>query len=158
MPVRGGSGPVPMAVSLSRPAVSRPTVSARVAAAMVATRNRRRGHSGICVSGCCLGVLAIRVHALSGGAVAAGQGTEQGQALIVGVRRLNFFAAVDAARSGFRLSGDRDQRGYEKGGQNGSQGFILLGSRRFSSRPRRRSCRPRRRSRPRSGFFRVVAR
>jgi hypothetical protein len=57
--------------------------------------------------------------------MAAGEGTEQGQALIVGVRRLNFFAVVDAARSGFRLSGDRGQRGYENGGQNGSQGFIL---------------------------------
>src|ERR1700730_2116321 len=100
MPVRGGSGPVPMAVS--RPAVPCPTVSARVAGAMVATRNRHCGHSGIWVSGCCLRVLPI-VHAVSGGA--AGEGTEQGQALIVGVRRLNFFAVVDAARSGFRLSG-----------------------------------------------------
>src|SRR3984893_11104153 len=109
MAVRSGSGPVPMAVSLSRPAVSRPTVSARVAGAM-ATRNRPRGHSGFCVSGGSLGVLVVPVPAISRAAVPAGEGTEQGQALIVGVRRLNFFAAVDAARSGFRLSGDRDQR------------------------------------------------
>jgi hypothetical protein len=78
------------------------------------------------VSGCSLGVLPIRVDAIAGGAVAAGEGTKQGQTLIVGVRRLNFFAVVDAARSGLRLSGDRDQRGYENDGQNGSQGFILL--------------------------------
>jgi hypothetical protein len=154
MPVPGGSGPVPMA--MSRPAVSRPTTLACMAAAMVASPIPRRGHPGICISGCCVGPLVIRAHAISGGA--AGEGTEQGQALIVGVRRLNFFAVVDAARSGVRLSGDRDQRGNENGGQNGSQGFILFDSRRFSSRPRRRSCRPRRRSRPRSGFFRAVAR
>jgi hypothetical protein len=78
------------------------------------------------VSGCSLGVLPIRVDAVSGGAVAAGEGTEQGQALIVGVRRLNFFAVVDAAGSGFRLRRSHDQRGYEYGGQNGSQWFILL--------------------------------
>jgi hypothetical protein len=57
--------------------------------------------------------------------MAAGNRTEHGQALIVGVGRLNFFAVVDAARSGVRMSGSRDQRGYENGGQNGSQGFIL---------------------------------
>ncbi|MGH6853290.1 MAG: hypothetical protein ACREDJ_08890, partial [Methylocella sp.] len=96
------------------PAVPRPTMPARVSAAVM--RFRRRGHFGMGGSGCCLGVLPIRVHAVSGGAVAAGDGTEQGQALIVGVRRLNFFAVVDAARNGFRLSGDRGQRGYENGG------------------------------------------
>jgi hypothetical protein len=84
---------------------------------MVATRNRNRGHSGICGSECCLGILVIHGRAISGGAVAAGERTEQGQASIVGVRRLNFFAVVDAARSGFRLSGGRDERGYENGGQ-----------------------------------------
>jgi hypothetical protein len=92
---------------------------------MVATRIRRRGHKGICVSGCCLRVLAIHVRAGTNPAMAAGEGTEQGQALIVGVGRLNFFTVVDAARSGVRLSGSRDQRGGENGGQNGSQGFIL---------------------------------
>jgi hypothetical protein len=82
-------------------------------------------HFGMCVSGSCLRVLPIRVHADSGGAMAAGEGTEHGQALIVGVRRLNFLAVVDAARSGVRMSGGRDQRGGENGSQNGSQGFIL---------------------------------
>ena len=116
MLVGGGLGPVPMA--MSRPAVSRPTVSARVAGAMLVARIPRHGHPGICVSGCCRSVLAIP-------AMAAGEGTEQGQALIVSVRSLNYFAVVDAARSGFRLRGDRDQRGYENGSENGSQGFIL---------------------------------
>jgi len=97
---------------------------ARVAAAV--TRIPRHCHVGMDVSGCRLGVLPIRIDAVSGDAVAASEGTEQGQALIVGVRRLNFFAVVDAARSGFRLRRDRDQRGYENDGQNGSQGFILL--------------------------------
>ena len=35
------------------------------------------------------------------GLVAAGNGTERCQAEIVGIRRLNFFALVDVARSGF---------------------------------------------------------
>jgi hypothetical protein len=113
-----------MPTAMSRPAVSRPTMTARVAAAVM--RIPRHCHVGMDVSGCSLGVLPIRVDAVSGGAVAAGEGTEQGQALIVGVRRLNFFAVVDAARSGFRLRRNHDQRGYEYGGQNGSQGFILL--------------------------------
>jgi hypothetical protein len=103
--------------------MARPTMTARVAAAVM--RIPRHCHVGMDVSGCRLGVLPIRVDAVSG-AVAAGEGTEQGQALIVGVRRLNFFAVVDAVRSGFRLRRDHDQRGYEYGGQNGSQGFILL--------------------------------
>ena len=74
----------------------------------------RHDRLGMGVSGCCLGALPI--HAVSGCAMAAGNRTEHGQALVVGVRRLNFFAVVDAARSGFRLSGDRGQRGYENGG------------------------------------------
>ena len=90
-----------------------------------AARIRRRGHPGMGVSGCCPGVLPIRGHAISSGAVAASNRAEQGQALIVGVGRLNFFAVVDAARSGFRLSGGRGQSGYENGGENGSQGIIL---------------------------------
>ncbi len=81
-----------------------------------ATRIPSHGHLGMGVSGCCLGVLPIRVDAVSGCAMAAGNRTEHGQTLVVGVRRLNFFAVVDAARSGFRLSGDRGQRGYENGG------------------------------------------
>jgi hypothetical protein len=101
---------------------------ARVAAAV--RRIRRHGHFGMGVSGCCFGVLPIRVDAVS---VAAGNRTEHGQALIVGVSCLNFFAVVDAARRGIRLSGDRNKRGYEEGSQNGSQGFILLDGRRFSS-------------------------
>jgi len=96
---------------------------ARVAAAVM--RIPHRYHFGLGICGCCLGVLPIRVHAVSSGAVAAGEGTEQGQALIIGVRRLNFFAVADATRSGFRLSGGRGQRGHENGSQNGSQGFIL---------------------------------
>jgi len=92
---------------------------------MVATRIRRRGQKGICLSGCCLRVLAIHVRAGTSPTMAAGNRTEHGQALIVGVRRLNFLAVVDAARSGVRLSGSRDQRGGENGGQKGSQGFIL---------------------------------
>ncbi len=118
----GGSGAAPLA--MSRPPVSLPTMAASmVAAAMRIAHSDRFSISG---SGCCLGVLPIRDHAVSGGAVAAGQGTEQGQALIVGVCCLNFLAVADAARSGgFRLSGGRDQGGYEYGGQNGSQGFIL---------------------------------
>ena len=47
-----------------------------------------------------LRVLAIRVRAGTNPAMAAGEGTKHGQVLIVGVRRLNFFAVVDAARSG----------------------------------------------------------
>jgi hypothetical protein len=154
VPVPGGSCPVPMA--LSRPAVPRPTVPARVAVAVM--RLPRHGHLDTGASGYCLRVLAIHVRACASPAMAAGHRAEYGQALIVGVGRLNFFAVVDAARSGFRLRGDRGQRGHENDGQNGSQDFILSGSRRFSSRPRRRSCRLRRRSRPRSGFFRAVAR
>ena len=88
-------------------------------------RIRHHDHFGMGVSWCCFRVLPIRVLAVPGGAMAAGEGTEHGQALIVGVRRLNFFAAVDAARSGFRMSGGRDQRGYENGGQKESQGIIL---------------------------------
>ncbi len=76
----------------------------------------RHGNFSISVSGCCLGVLPIRVDAVSGCAMAAGNWTEHGQTLVVGIRSLNFFAVVDAARSGFRLSGDRGQRGYENGG------------------------------------------
>lgn len=75
-------------------------MTARVAVAVM--RIPRHRHVGMDVSGCRRGVLPIRVAAVSGGAVTAGKGTEQGQALIVGVRRLNFFAVVDAARSGFR--------------------------------------------------------
>jgi hypothetical protein len=93
--------------------------------ATAAMRIAHYDHFSISVPGCCLSVLPIRDHAVSGGAVAAGHGPEQGQALIVGVRRLNFLAVADAARSGFRLSGSRNQRGYENGGQNGSQRFIL---------------------------------
>lgn len=96
MPMAGGAGAAPMA--MSRPVVSRPTMPARVAAAVM--RIPHRDHFGMGVSGCCLGVLRIRGHAVSGRAVAAGEGTEQGQALIVGVGRLNFFTVIDAARSG----------------------------------------------------------
>jgi len=98
-----------------------------MAACMVAAAMRiaHSDHFSISVLGCCLSVLPIRDHAVSGGAVAAGPGTKQGQALIVGVRCLNFLAVADAAGSGFRLSEGRDQGGYEYGGQNGSQGFIL---------------------------------
>ena len=152
VPMPGGSCPVPMA--LSREAVSRPAVPARVAVAVM--RFPRHGHLDMGVSGYCLRVLAIHVRACASPAVAAGHRAEYGQALIVGVGRLNFFAVVDAARSGFRLRGDRGQRGHENDGQNGSQDFILSGSRRFSSRPRRRSCRLRRRSRPRSEFCRAA--
>jgi hypothetical protein len=88
-------------------------------------RIRHRDHFGMGISWCCFRVLPIRVHAVPGGAMAAGKGTEHGQALIVGVRRLNFLAVVNAARGGIRLSGSRDQRGGENGGQNGSHGFIL---------------------------------
>ena len=121
MPMLRGSSAAPMA--MSRPAVSRPTMPARVVAA--ATRTTHRDHFGMGVPRFCLGVLPIRIHAVTGCAMAAGEGTEQGQALIVGVGRLNFFTVVDAARSGVRLSGSRDQRGGENGSQNGSQGFIL---------------------------------
>jgi hypothetical protein len=65
-----------------------------------APRIRRRDHFGMGVSGCGLGVLPIRGQAVSIGAVAAGNRAEQGQALIVGVRSLNFFTVVDGARSG----------------------------------------------------------
>ena len=91
-----------------------------MAAAVMGTCHR--DHFGMGVSGSCFRVLPIRVHA---DAMAAGEGTEHGQALIVGVRRLNFLAVVDAARSGVRMSGSRNQRGGENGSQNGSQGFIL---------------------------------
>jgi hypothetical protein len=97
-------------------------MSASMAAAV--RRIPHHDHFGIGVPDCCLSVLPIRDH-VSGRAVAAGRGTEQGQALIVGIRRLNFLAVADVARSGFRLCGGRDQGGYENGGQNGSQGFIL---------------------------------
>ncbi len=93
--------------------------------AAAVTQIRHRDRFGMGLSGSCFRVLPIRVHAVSGGAMAAGEGTEYGQALIVGVRRLNFLAVVDAARSGVRMSGSCDQRGGENGGQNGSQGFIL---------------------------------
>ncbi len=86
---------------------------------------RRRECFGVDVSGCGLGVLPIGGHAVSSAAVAARNGAEQGQALIVGVGSLYFFAVVDAARSGLRLSGGRDERGYENGGHNISQGLIL---------------------------------
>jgi len=74
MPMPGGAGSVPMAVS--RPAVSGPTMPARVAAAVL--RIPHGDHFGIGGSGCCLGVLPSRVHAVPGGAMAAGEGTEQG--------------------------------------------------------------------------------
>ncbi len=89
-------------------------------------RIRRRECFGVDVSGCGLGVLPIGGHAVSSAAVAARNRAEQGQALIVGIGSLYFFAVVDAARSGLRLSGARDERGYENGGHNGSQGLYPL--------------------------------
>jgi hypothetical protein len=121
MPMLGGSGAAPMA--MFRQAVSRPTMSARVAPAVM--RIAHGNNFGTAGLNCRLSVLPVRVDAVSGSAVAAGHGPEQGQALIVSVCRLNLLAVADAARSGFRLSGGRDQGGYENGGQNGAQGFIL---------------------------------
>lgn len=121
MPVRGGAGPMPMAMSC--PVVSCPAMPARVVVA-AAAEILRRGHPGIDISCCCLLILPIRAHAVAGATMTSGGRAEQGQALIIGVGRLNFFAIVDAPRRGFRLSGSPDQRGCEDGGQNESQGFT----------------------------------
>jgi hypothetical protein len=51
--------------------------------------------------------------------------TEQGQALIIGVRRLNFFATIDGAGRGFGTNRRRDQDGGQGTLQDNSQDFIL---------------------------------
>jgi hypothetical protein len=49
---------------------------ARMTAAV--TQIRHRDHVGMGVSGSCFRVLPIRIRTISGGAMAAGEGTEQG--------------------------------------------------------------------------------
>lgn len=147
MPVRRRCRVVPMAISrpaISGPAMpgrmmSRPTVAAGVAAIMgiaqILFGSRRDLGTGVFTGRAC--VLASGVPTIACGTMAARDGPEYGKALIIGIRRLNFFAIVDAARSGHRTGGGRDQGGGENTVQDKSQGFILLGSRRFSWRPRR---------------------
>ena len=135
MPVRRRCRVVPMAISrpaISGPAMpgrmmSRPTVAAGVTAIMgmaqILFGSRRDLGTGVFTGRAC--VLASGVPTIACGTMAARDGPEYGKALIIGVRRLNLFAIVDAARSGDRKSGDRDQRGGENSSQDGSQGFIL---------------------------------
>jgi hypothetical protein len=57
--------------------------------------------------------------------VAARHRAKQGQALIIGIRRLNFFAVINGSRGGYQRSRRRDQGSGENTVQNESQGFIL---------------------------------
>jgi hypothetical protein len=133
MPVRRRCCVVPMA--MSRPvmsssammtSMSSPTVPARVMAAVAMAQilvggGRDRGIGGLSRPF----VLAARITAVARDTMAARHWAEQGQALIIGVRRLNFFAIVDAAGSGFGTSRGRDQDGGKDTVQDKSQGFIL---------------------------------
>jgi hypothetical protein len=122
MPVRRRCRVVPMAISrpaMTRPAMSRPTMVAGVAACVAA--NMAIAHIlfvdardlGVGAIGCNR-VLAAAIPTIPRDTMAARHRAEYGQALIIGVRRLNFFAFVDAARRGFRTNGGRDQCGGEK--------------------------------------------
>jgi hypothetical protein len=139
MPLRRGCCVVPMAMScpvmsssammtppMARPSMSSPTAPARMMAPVVMAQiliggGRDRGIGG-------LGrpfVLAAGIPAIACNTMAARHWAEQGQALIIGVRRLNFFAIVDAAGSGFGTSRGRDQDRGKDTVQDKSQGFIL---------------------------------
>jgi hypothetical protein len=119
MPVRCCGCVVPMAISrpaMSGPMMSRPTVAAGVAANMaMAQLLFGRSRRDLCIGAItgCARVLAIAIPSLLRGTMATGHRSEDGQALIIGVRGLNFFALVDAARSGTRIGGSCDQGGGE---------------------------------------------
>lgn len=96
-------------MAMSRPmmaglVMARPMAAARVMAAMAVTARLLRlgcgfGH-GIC--GWRPIILAAHIgHVLRDAMVAPRHRAENGQTLIVGVRRLDFFAIVNAARSSF---------------------------------------------------------
>jgi hypothetical protein len=112
-----------MRVAISCPMMCRPMMPARMAAAMARILIGGRRNFG--ARGRRTLVLATGIHALPRGTMTARHRAEQGQALIIRVRRLNFLTIIDRSRSGVRTSGGRDQRGGENTVQYESQGFIL---------------------------------
>jgi hypothetical protein len=122
VPVRRRCRVVPMAMgrpAMTRPAMSRPTVVAGVVARAAANMTMAQilfvGRRDLCI-GAINGrtrVLSATIPTIPRDTMAARHRAEYGQALIIGVRRLNFFAIVDAARRGFRTNGGRDQGGGE---------------------------------------------
>jgi hypothetical protein len=98
-------------------------VAARVAGTMAVAQHRR--NLGIGIAGRRAVILAAGIDDITRATMAARHRAKQGQALIIGVRRLNFFALVNSSRNGFRTSGGCDQSGGENTVQDKSQGFIL---------------------------------
>lgn len=80
---------------------------------------------GIGVRGCDPLVLIVGLRRITHGTMIACHRPKQGQTLIIGIRRLDFFTLIDAARSGVGASGSRDHCGGENTKQGQSQGFIL---------------------------------
>ena len=102
-----------MASTVARPSMSSPTVPARVMAAVAMAQILIGGGHDLGIGGfsrpvvLAAGIISTRPR----DTMATRYRAEQGQALIIGVRRLNFFAIVDGAGSGFGTSGGRDQDG-----------------------------------------------
>ena len=136
VPVRRRCCVVPMAMfrpSMTRTAMtsktmSSPTVPVRVVAAMaVAVARFLIGGGNDLGIGTFLrpGILATSIATVPRDIMAARHRAKYGQALIIGVSRLNFFTLVDAAGSSFQTSGGRDQGCGKNTVQDKSQDFIL---------------------------------
>jgi hypothetical protein len=88
-------------------------VAANMAMAQILIVGRRDLGIGGAINGRTRVLAATTIPTIPRDTMAARHRAEYGQALIIGVRRLNFFAIVDAARRGFRTNGGRDQGGGE---------------------------------------------
>ncbi len=110
-------------VAMSRPTVSHGTMAATMATAQIFIRRGR--DLGIGTRGCHPLVLIARIGSFPRDTMGARHWPKHGQTLVIGIRRLDFFALINAARSGVRTRGNRDQGGGENTEQGQSQGFIL---------------------------------
>jgi hypothetical protein len=117
-----------MRKAMCRAAMSCPMVPrGSVAAAMATARIFLRGgcNLGIRVRGRHPLVLIVRIGSFPRNTMGACHWPKHGQTLVIGIRRLDFFALINAAWSGVRTRGSRDQSGGENTEQSQSQGFIL---------------------------------
>jgi hypothetical protein len=98
-----------------------------MAATMATARIFIRGGRdlGIRVRGCQPLVLIVRIGSFPRDTMVACHWPKHGQTLVIGIRRLDFFALINAAWSGIRTRGSRDRGGGENTEQGQSQGFIL---------------------------------